>query len=94
MFMDTLSALNHLVNFLAPALVLAPLMVFAGHVFWGKRALVGGWLVPFAIQLVVGCLVLLAGLVLLGRDGKMLTYSALVLVGASCEWLVLRGWRE
>lgn len=93
MFMDTLSALNHLANFFAPALVLAPLMVLAGHMFWGQRAQVGGWLIPFAIQLVVCCAVLLAGLALLGRDGKMASYSALVLVSASCEWLLLRGWR-
>ena len=36
---------------------------------------------------------LLAGLWLLGRDGKVLTYAALVLATASCQWLLQRGWK-
>ena len=38
-------------------------------------------------------MVLVAGLVFFGRDGKMATYAALVLAIASSQWLLLRGWR-
>ena len=41
----------------------------------------------------VGVAVLVAGLVVLGRDGKMLTYAALVLACATCQWFLVRGWR-
>ena len=38
----------------------------------------------------LGALVLLAGLVVFGRDGKMLTYTALVLAQGSLAWWVRR----
>jgi hypothetical protein len=44
------------------------------------------------VHAVVGVLVLVAGLVLQGNDGKMSTYMALVLVTATAEWWMLRGW--
>ena len=47
-----------------------------------------------ALQLLLGSAVLAAGLVLWGRDGKMLTYGALVLAGGSCQWWLQRGWRS
>jgi hypothetical protein len=39
-----------------------------------------------------GVLVLVAGLVLQGHDGKMSTYMVLVLVAATVEWAMHRGW--
>lgn len=38
-------------------------------------------------------LVLAAGLVFFGNDGKMLTYAGLVLVSAFCQWVLRRGWQ-
>jgi hypothetical protein len=38
--------------------------------------------------------VLAAGLALHGNDGKMSTYMALVLVAATGEWLMQRGWKR
>jgi hypothetical protein len=46
------------------------------------------------VQAGVGTGVLVAGLVLFGRDGKMLSYAALVLTCASCQWALQRGWRR
>ncbi|WP_366912966.1 hypothetical protein [Rhodoferax sp.] len=43
-----------------------------------------------AIHFVVGGVVLGLGLVLFGRDGKMLTYLALVVMGATSQWLMSR----
>ena len=37
--------------------------------------------------------VLLAGLWWFGRDAKMATYAALVVVMALCQWVFSRGWR-
>ena len=42
----------------------------------------------------MGLGVLTAGLVLLGRDGKMLTYVLLVLAMASSQWALLGGWKR
>ena len=51
------------------------------------------WWVPAAIQFAVGTAALLAGLVIFGVDGKMLTYLALVLSCATSQWLLTRGWQ-
>ena len=91
--MDFLAALNHLLNFAAPAAALALVLVLAGRVFVRNSAQSIAWWAQAAIVFVVGCAVLLAGLWLLGRDGKLLTYAALVLACASCQWVLVRGWR-
>jgi len=91
--MDPLASLNHLLNFAAPAAVLAVLLVPGSRVFIRNSAPAVFWWAQAAIVFVVGCAVLLAGLWLLGRDGKVLTYAALVLATATCQWLLRRGWK-
>lgn len=91
--MGPLDLLNHLLNFVAPAAALALLMVVAGRFVVQKRAQALSWWAQTAIVFIVGVAVLAAGLVLGGRDGRMLTYAALVLVTATCQWLLARGWR-
>ena len=80
----------HLFNFVLPALAMAALMPWAGHWVMGS----GG--APLrrrmAVHAVAGVLVLVAGLVVQGHDGKMSTYLALVLVAATAEWAMHRGW--
>jgi hypothetical protein len=44
------------------------------------------------VHAVCGLLVLVAGLWLHDQDGKMSTYMALVLVAATLEWVMHRGW--
>jgi len=39
-------------------------------------------------------LVLAAGLVLFGREGRMLSYAALALAMAASQWLRLGGWKR
>jgi hypothetical protein len=39
-------------------------------------------------------MVLAAGLWVFGRDGKMATYAALVVVVGSTQWLMGGGWRS
>jgi hypothetical protein len=81
----------HLLNFVLPALAMAVLMPWAGRwVMRSQRAL------PvrrrMAVHAVCGVVVLVAGLVVQGHDGEMATYGALVLVAATAEWVMHRGW--
>ena len=86
----------HLLGFIAPAFALAVLCAVAAR-FVGR-----GWLpkAPWGLltQSLVsgasGTAVLLAGLWFFGVDGKMATYGALVLMCASVQWLMCRGWRR
>jgi len=85
--MTFFALLAHLLGFIAPAVAVGLCLWLAARLRPRKskpsttphRALL--WLV------LAGVLVLLAGLVLLGRDGKMATYAALVLVqGGLAAW--------
>ncbi len=91
--MGALALLNHVFNFLAPALWLASGLTLMSRIFMRKQALALTLLAQAAILFASGCAVLLLGLLLLGRDGKMLTYLALVLVCASVQVWLLRGVR-
>jgi hypothetical protein len=88
--MGLLDLLNHLLNFVAPALALALALACLAPIFMKNKALAHGLAVQFAINFVVGVLALLAGLVLFGRDGKMASYAALVLATASSQWWAVR----
>ena len=91
--MGPLDLFLHLLGFVLPALVVGVMMVFLGRIFMPKPPSAPVWWLQAAINLVVGVMVLVAGLVFFGRDGKMATYAALVLAIASSQWLLLRGWR-
>lgn len=91
--MDFLSALLHLLNFLAPAVCVPLLLWLPARLLMGRPAGAPRWWVQWLVQALLGTAVLVGGLLLLGRDGKMLTYAALVLVCASGQWVLLRGWR-
>lgn len=96
--MTPLDALIHLLNFTAPALALAlslPLLArFLNRFSDRKRAASLNLLAQAAINFVAGVAVLAAGLWFFGRDGKMATYAALMLVLASTQWGMGRGWRR
>ncbi|WP_374410314.1 hypothetical protein [Hydrogenophaga sp.] len=88
--MTFLDLIGHLANFIAPALGMAVLL-------WGMprlwpKATAGRWAArrELGALCALGALVLLAGLVVFGRDGKMLTYTALVLAQGSLAWWVRR----
>jgi hypothetical protein len=84
------NALIHLLNFAAPALVLAlslPVLArFLGRFSGRKQAASLSLLAQVAINFVAGLVALMVGLWFFGRDGKMATYAALVLVLASTQW--------
>ena len=99
--MDWLAIGNHLLNFLLPACFVGWLLALAGAFFLGgagaggapagrlRRTWRAGW-----INTLAGCLASAAALVVLGRDGEMAGYAALVLAAASSQWMLLRGWQR
>jgi hypothetical protein len=91
--MTLLTLINHLLNFAAPAFAVALLVVAGSHVFIRKTARFRGWIVSIALLFVVGCAVLALGVALLGSDGRMPTYMALVLVCARVAWGWVHGGR-
>lgn len=92
--MGFLAALAHLLNFAAPALVLALGLALVARAIGSKDTHLTGWWAQVAINSIMGCGVLLAGLVWFGRDGKLATYAALVLLCAACQWVLSGSWRR
>jgi hypothetical protein len=88
---------DHLLNFIAPAVVVALLLVLLSRVFSrflvSKRPFTQSIWVQAAIIFIVNVLVLAAGLVFFGNDGKMATYAAMVVAAATSQWVMGRGWR-
>lgn len=88
---------NHLLNFMAPALFVALGLVLAtrlmGQFSRPKRSAAPSLHAQVAIIFIVNSLILLAGLVVFGSDGKMLIYAALVLGAALCQTLLLGNFR-
>ena len=89
---------DHLLNLVAPAALIALLLVAFSRLFLvffkQKQAFTHVWWAQAAINFVVGAGVLTAGLVLFGRDGRMLTYVVLVLAMALSQWCLLGGWKR
>jgi hypothetical protein len=89
---------GHLLNLLAPAALIALLLAAFPRLFFrfftSNKAIARDWPAQAAINFIVGSVVLVTGLVLLGRDGKMLTYVLLVLCMAASQWCQLGGWKR
>jgi hypothetical protein len=58
-----------------------------------KRVKRPGLGVQVLVNFVFSLLALGLGLWFFGRDGKMATYLAMTVTGATSQWLMLRGWR-
>ncbi|WP_309678488.1 hypothetical protein [Polaromonas sp.] len=88
---------NHLLNFMAPAALLALLLVLLSRLFFGffrsKRPLAQTWWAQVAIIFMANMGLLVTGLLVFGHDGKMLSYAALVAGAALCQWTLLGGWK-
>jgi len=91
--MGPLDLLLHLLNFIAPAAGMALGVTLLARIFMKKQAAAPSWRAQAAINFIAGTVVLVAGLVLFGRDGKMATYAALALVVAASQWAAGRHWR-
>ncbi|HEX2544549.1 MAG TPA: hypothetical protein VHL79_06710 [Ramlibacter sp.] len=91
--MGPLELARHLLSFVAPAFAVALLVTLAGRVVLPKSGRPRNWWLPLAINFLAGVVVLAGGLWYFGRDGKMATYAALVVVVATVQWLGGRAWR-
>jgi hypothetical protein len=91
--MGPLDQIYHLANFLAPAFVVGVVLAMAGTFFIINRAVAPGLITQAAINFVAGTVTLVLGLWFFGRDGKMASYAALVVVVATSQWAGGRGWR-
>jgi hypothetical protein len=90
--MDSVDAFWHLANFFAPAFGMGLSAPTLAKLLWRRELRSARWL-GLVIWTAGSCaVVLVAGLVWLGRDGRMGTYGAMVLVAALTLWW--RGWRR
>ena len=84
--MGPLDALWHLGGFFAMALLAGGMLAVLAKTMWRRElAAVPLWhLAAYAAG--AGCIVTIGGLLISGRDGRMLTYAAMVLANALTLW--------
>jgi hypothetical protein len=86
--------LVHLLNFIAPAVIVPLLLLPCGRLIAGRQVSAPVWWRQLGLNVLAGALVLVAGLVVFGRDGKMATYAALVVVCGTVQCWVAGGFRR
>jgi hypothetical protein len=84
--MGPLDAIWHALNFFAPALGLAVLAASMAKLLWRHELAGVRWFWLALWTALAGMAVLVGGLVVFGRDGKMATYAALVVATALALW--------
>jgi hypothetical protein len=91
--MDVLDLFFHLLSFAAPAIAVGAGVAFAARFVFARQPESRSWWFYAAINSIAGIAVLVAGLAYFGVDGKMATYSALVVAVACAQWLSAKGWK-
>jgi len=88
--MNFFAFLAHLAGFIAPALVVGLILWVVPR--WPDKGRLARWRrsMELAVLVAAGATVLLGGLVYFGRDGKMATYAAMVLVQGTLVWWMRR----
>lgn len=84
--MGPLDVLWHVTNLLLPALGLGALSATAAKLLWRRELASRPWKALAGPACAATSAVVLLGLVVLGSDGKMATYGAMVLVCALTLW--------
>ena len=92
--MGIVDAVLHVINFMLPAAWVALLVTYIGRFFKQNRPLAGIFIARAAINFIVCLSVLVMGLIITGRDGKMLTYLAMVMASATVQWIFSGAWRK
>ena len=89
--MGPIQALGHVVNLFLPALMLGALASALAKLVWRRELARVGWRRLAGPACAACAAVTLAGLLVLGHDGRMATYAAMVLACALTLWW--RGFR-
>ncbi len=84
--MGPLDAANHLLNLFLPALALGSLSAALVKLLWRRELATVSWARLAALAAGAAVAVALTGLLIFGRDGRMATYSAMVLACAITLW--------
>jgi hypothetical protein len=84
--MGPLDALWHALNFLLPGLAVAAVAASLAKLVWRRELAAVPWHRLALWAALAGVAALVAGLVLFGRDGKMVTYAAVVMCAAAALW--------
>ncbi len=84
--MGPLDALWHVANLFVPALALGALAAALTKLLWRRELAAVRWQRLAGPACAACAAVTLAGLALLGRDGRMATYAAMVLACALTLW--------
>ena len=92
--MDPIDAFWHIMNFFAPAVVVGLLAPMLAKLLWWRSLKGVSWARLSRWATGGSALMLIAGLVFFGRDGKMATYGAMVLGCALSLWWVGFGARR
>lgn len=77
---------SHVLNFLLPAVAMALLVPSLARLVWWKSLASAGWWRQVQVAALFNVGVLVLGMLVLGRDGAMWTYAALVLSSALVVW--------
>ena len=87
--MGLLDVFFHLLNFIAPAVVMACVFALAG------RKIMPAKLYPtrkmVLVNSLVGITILLLGMLILGHDGKIITYALLIAIQAGVQVFLGQG---
>ena len=86
--MDPIDAFWHIMNFFAPAVVVGLLAPMLAKLLWWRSLKGVSWARLSRWATGGSALMLIAGLVFFGRDGKMATYGAMALGCALSLWWV------
>lgn len=92
--MPPLALIDHLLNFVAPAFFVALTLAILARWMFRRNAGAPGFWTQIAINAIAGAAVLAVGLMYFGRDGKMATYAALVVVCGTVQWFLAGGYRR
>ncbi|MBU2288971.1 MAG: hypothetical protein KKC85_21415, partial [Gammaproteobacteria bacterium] len=92
--MGLLNLLDHILNFVAPALGVGFVCALLARLSMPKSSKKRAWWSQGAINFAVGIVVMALGLVVFGRDGMIATYAALVLACGTSQWMLSGGLRR
>jgi hypothetical protein len=81
-----LDALWHLLNLIAPAVGTAAIASALAKLLWRRDLRGASWPRLFGCSATAGIAALLAGLVVFGADGRMVTYAAMSVACALALW--------